>query len=183
MNPLLSILLLPVVEIIGFIVVGDWIGAGPTIGLLILSLLVGSALIRRQGVAAVGRAQGAMQRGETPMGAVFDGFCKLVAGVLLVIPGFVTDILALILLIPPVRRGLGLWLLARLARSGSFQMWSSGTVWRDPPDAGEARRPPPGVIDVDYRDVTADERDGRRDGPDGPALSDSRWGQDRRDGR
>lgn len=114
MNPLLLILLLPILEIVGFIQVGDWIGAGPTIGLLALSAVVGVLLVRHQGLASLSRAQAAAARGEAPIGTVLDGFCAVLAGILLIIPGFLTDILGIALLIRPLRRGIGRWLLGRL---------------------------------------------------------------------
>ncbi|PWC74635.1 FxsA family protein [Azospirillum sp. TSH64] len=114
MNPLLLILLLPILEIVGFIQVGDWIGAGPTIGLLALSAVVGVLLVRHQGLASLSKAQAAAARGEAPIGTVLDGFCAVLAGVLLIIPGFLTDILGILLLIRPLRRGIGRWLFSRI---------------------------------------------------------------------
>ena len=114
MNPLLLILLLPILEIVGFIQVGDWIGAGPTIGLLALSAVVGVLIVRHQGLASLSKAQAAAARGEAPIGTVLDGFCAVLAGVLLIIPGFLTDILGILLLIRPLRRGIGRWLFSRI---------------------------------------------------------------------
>jgi len=199
MNPLLLILLLPILEIVGFIQVGDWIGAGPTIGLLILSAMVGIFLVRHRGLASLTRAQTATARGEAPIGAVLDGFCEVIAGILLIIPGFLSDLVALALLIRPLRRGMGRWLLARMAGKAMFQMPGgagfgagfhhpaagsgpgsapgSGSAF-DPgfgagQRAGQPFPPRPGVIDGDYRDVSeeppADPADTRR-------LEDSQWG-------
>lgn len=173
---LLWILLLPILEIVGFVVVGDWIGAGPTILLLLLSAVVGTLLVRRQGLATLAGAQGALGRGEAPGEALFAGFCTVVAGILLIVPGFLTDLVGLTLLVPPVRRGLGYWLLSRLAGNGGFQVWTSSMRTDGP--AGTARdpfRPPPGIIDGDYRDVT--EQD-----PATPRLGESRWGESQRGG-
>ena len=189
MNPLLLLfLLLPIAEIATFIVVGDWIGVGPTIGLVILSVILGSVLIRWQGLSVLKRAQETAERGESPVGAVFEGFCVVVAGMLLIIPGFLTDIVGLLLFVRPVRNALGRWLFERMRAAGTFRMhgrmgghtWSSG----DPADpSGRPRnRPPPGVIDVEYQEV---DPDGDRPGTTGPAdrngqddtpkLDDSRW--------
>ncbi|MDQ2102962.1 FxsA family protein [Azospirillum isscasi] len=186
MNPLLLMfLLLPIAEIATFIEVGDRIGAGPTVGLVILSAVLGSVLLRWQGLSVLKRAQEAAERGESPVGAVFEGFCIVVAGLLLIIPGFLTDIVGLLLFVRPVRNALGRWLFERLKGAGSFQMhgrmggqtWSSG----DDPN-GPRNRPPPGVIDVEYQEV---DPDGSRPGTAGPAdreaadgtprLGDSRW--------
>jgi len=180
MNPLLLILLLlPIAEIAMFIEVGDWIGAWPTVGLVVLSAVLGSVLVRRQGLTAMKRAQEAAERGEFPVGAVFEGFCIVVAGVLLIIPGFLSDIVGLLLFVPPVRNALGRWLFERLRGSGSFQVWTNaggmgtGPMGTGPTGAGGPGpyRPQPGVIDADYRDVTTE---GTEPG-DAPQLSDSRW--------
>ncbi len=215
MNPLLLILLLPILEIVGFIQVGDWLGAGPTIGLLALSAVVGVLLVRHQGLASLTRAQAAAARGEAPIGTVLDGFCAVLAGILLIIPGFLTDLLGLALLIRPLRRGIGRWLLGRLGAGlpvftagqagfggqGGGQGGGRGFGADDPRNptpntAGDPFRPAPGVIDGDYRDVTAE--DGRRDadapadapnharpdtGGDAPRLTDSQWGKPRPDDR
>ncbi|WP_188259794.1 FxsA family protein [Azospirillum tabaci] len=190
MNPLLLLfLLLPIAEIATFIEVGDWIGAGPTVGLVILSAILGSVLLRWQGLSVLKRAQEAAERGESPVGAVFEGFCVVVAGLLLIIPGFLTDIVGILLFVRPVRNALGRWLFDRMKGAASFQMhgrmggqgWSSG---RNPngPHGGPRNRPPPGVIDVDYQEVDPDgghpgsAGPADRDGPDDtPKLGDSRW--------
>lgn len=208
MNPLLLILLLPILEIVGFIQVGDWIGAGPTIGLLALSAVVGVLLVRHRGLASLTRAQAAAARGEAPIGTVLDGFCAVLAGILLIIPGFLTDILGLVLLVGPLRRGIGRWLLGRIgAGMPVFTMGGTGmggTGGRpgfgaggfgeagfgadgprhDPRRADDPFRPAPGVIDADYRDVTPGDGDGdgKADG-DAPRLTDSQWGKHRPDER
>ncbi|ALJ34007.1 FxsA family protein [Azospirillum brasilense] len=192
MNPLLLLfLLLPIAEIATFIEVGDWIGAGPTVGLVILSAILGSVLIRWQGLSVLKRAQASAERGESPVGAVFEGFCVVVAGLLLIIPGFLTDIVGLLLFVRPIRNALGRWLFDRMKGVASYQMGGrmGGRSWSSSGPAGSdghpRNRPPPGVIDVDYQEVDPDggrpgsggpaDRDGR-DGPDDmPKLGDSRW--------
>ncbi|TWA69072.1 UPF0716 protein FxsA [Azospirillum brasilense] len=189
MNPLLLLfLLLPIAEIATFIEVGDWIGAGPTVGLVVLSAILGSVLIRWQGLSVLKRAQASAERGESPVGAVFEGFCVVVAGLLLIIPGFLTDIVGLLLFVRPIRNALGRWLFDRMKGVASYQMGGrmGGRTWSSSGPAGSqggpANRPPPGVIDVDYQEV---DPDGGRPGSAGPAdrdspddmpkLGDSRW--------
>lgn len=210
MNPLLLILLLPILEIVGFIQVGDWIGAGPTIGLLALSAVVGVLLVRHRGLSSLSRAQAAAARGEAPIGTVLDGFCAVLAGILLIIPGFLSDILGLVLLIGPLRRGIGRWLLGRMGagmpvftmggtaaggRPGFGSGGFGGTAGRGfgepgfgPGDARRADdpfRPAPGVIDADYQDVTPGEggTGGGKEDADAPRLTDSQWGKHRPDER
>ncbi|WP_377808275.1 FxsA family protein [Azospirillum sp. A29] len=210
MNPLLLILLLPILEIVGFIQVGDWIGAGPTIGLLALSAVVGMLIVRHQGLASLSKAQAAAAHGEAPIGTVLDGFCAVLAGVLLIVPGFLTDILGILLLIRPLRRGIGRWLFSRIGAGmpvftttgkgglgGGFGAGAGGDQGFGNRDFGSAEfgaggprrgedpfRPTPGVpgvIDGDFRDVTPEDRSG--EDRDAPRLTDSQWGKQRPDER
>ncbi|MGB8275556.1 MAG: FxsA family protein [Alphaproteobacteria bacterium] len=99
----LALIAVPLIEIAVLVTVGRHIGVLPTLGLLLLAALAGTTLLRVQGFAVLRRAQEALDRDEFPVVEVFDGVCLLVAGALLLAPGFVTDVLALILLLPPVR--------------------------------------------------------------------------------
>lgn len=103
---LLSFLALPIIEIALFIQVGGLIGLWPTLGLVILAGLVGLSIIRAQGVSALGKMQARMAAGENPSGPIADSGMIMVAGVLLLIPGFFTDAVGLILLIPAARHAL-----------------------------------------------------------------------------
>jgi UPF0716 protein FxsA len=100
----LSILLgLPLLEIAAFVLVGSKIGVLWTIALVILSSIAGSVLLRIQGFGALNRIRNEMAAGRDPGRELAHGFMILVAGILLVIPGFVTDLLGLMLFVPPVR--------------------------------------------------------------------------------
>jgi UPF0716 protein FxsA len=99
-------LLVPVAEIAVFVQVGSRLGAGMTVLLVVVSAVVGVWLVRRQGLATAMRVQAKMARGESPALGMLEGLALLAAGVLLVIPGFLTDIAAFVLLIPPLRRGI-----------------------------------------------------------------------------
>jgi UPF0716 protein FxsA len=188
---LLWFLLLPILEIVGFIQVGDWIGAGPTIGLLLLSAVIGVLLIRHRGLASLSRVQGAALQGDAALSGLLDGVCVVIAGVLLIIPGFLSDLLALVLLIPPLRRVMGRWLVGRLAAGNAFQVFGSagfsqtGGGFQTRTGAGSGPTGPsfqaqPGVIDGDYQDVSDQTPNAA---PGTPRLSDSQWGNQRPDGR
>lgn len=101
---LLLFLIVPLVEIYLLIQVGQVIGALPTIALCILTAFVGSALLRHQGLGTLRRAQAGLNRGEVPALELFEGVALAVGGVLLLVPGFATDIAGLICLIPFTRR-------------------------------------------------------------------------------
>jgi UPF0716 protein FxsA len=188
---LLWFLLLPILEIVGFIQVGDWIGAGPTIGLLLLAAVIGVLLIRHRGLASLSRVQGAALQGDAALNGLLDGVCVVIAGVLLIIPGFLSDLLALVLLIPPLRRVMGRWLVGRLAAGNAFQVFGSagfsqtGGGFQTRTGAGSGPTGPsfqaqPGVIDGDYQDVSDQTPNAA---PGTPRLSDSQWGNQRPDGR
>lgn len=103
---LLIFLAIPILEIALFIQVGGLIGLWPTLGLVVLSALVGLAIVRSQGVNAIGRLQTSVAAGGDISGPIADAALILVAGVLLLIPGFFTDAIALVLLIPAARLAL-----------------------------------------------------------------------------
>jgi UPF0716 protein FxsA len=138
-----AFVLIPIVEIAVFIRVGEQIGVWPTIGLTLLTALAGTILLRAQGMATLARAQAALAAGEPPVAEMLDGICLLLAGALLLTPGFVTDAVGLILFVPPVRALLGLALWRAMQRSGRVQMWGGG---RGP-------HGPDTVIDGEYREV------------------------------
>ena len=101
---LLSLLILvPLIEIGVFIELGGIIGLWPTLAVIVLSAIGGSALIRHQGLAILGQAQHSFAAGRLPIREIFDGVCLLLAGAFLLTPGFVTDAFGALLLIPPFR--------------------------------------------------------------------------------
>ncbi|GLQ35534.1 membrane protein FxsA [Amylibacter marinus] len=97
---------IPIIEIGLFIQVGGAIGLWPTLATVIITAFVGTQLLRAQGIAALGRLQQSVGQGQNPMGPIAHGALILVAGVVLLTPGFFTDAVGLALLIPPVRAAL-----------------------------------------------------------------------------
>lgn len=162
MRFLLPLLLLPLVEIAGFAWVGSELGVMNTLLLVLLSAVVGVLLLQRQGLAALRKAQGNLQAGEAPLREAFDGLCLALAGILLLIPGFVTDLMALILFLPPVRSVLYRRLSALVA-NGTVEM----SMRR-----GEARPRSSTIIETDYVEV---ERPGPTIAPDELPPPDSKW--------
>jgi UPF0716 protein FxsA len=102
------------VEITVLIQVGEWLGVVNTIGVLLLVSVVGAWLVKRQGIGVMARIRQQRMAGQLPAAEVFDGALILVAGVLLLVPGFVTDALGLLLLFPPVRIGVRRYVRRRL---------------------------------------------------------------------
>lgn len=97
------LLLLPFIEIWLLIKVGSAIGALPTILLLILAGMLGMFLLRHQGFATLAKLQRNMNAGELPAYAMLEGAMLVVAGLLFIIPGFFTDIVGLVFVLPPTR--------------------------------------------------------------------------------
>ncbi len=97
---------IPLIEIAVFIQVGGVIGLWPTIAVVIVTAALGAGLWRVQGLATWARAQVALNRGELPVAEVTDGAFLLVAGALLLTPGFVTDGLGFLLFVPAFRHWL-----------------------------------------------------------------------------
>ena len=147
----------PLVEIAVFVEVGGVIGLWPTLGLVVLTAVLGAWQLRAQGLATLMRARNQVERGALPTRELFDGACLLVAGALLLTPGFVTDAAGFLLFFPPVRD----ILLGLLARHVQTRMQTRVFVDGEEVSADGPNGP---VIDGEYRDVT--EPDGA--GPERP---------------
>ncbi len=107
-------LLLPVIEIALFIKVGQSIGLWWTLALIIGAGLFGAWLLRRQGVSALARLRDSVQAGRLPALAIADTMMIGLAALFLVVPGFLSDIIAIALLIPAVRAALYAFLAQRM---------------------------------------------------------------------
>jgi len=119
----LAFALVPVIEIYILVKIGSFIGAEATIALVLLSAFVGAALARQQGLSVMLRIRENMSRGMTPAEELVDALLILVAGIVLLTPGFATDFAGILLLIPPVRARLKTFLRQK------FQQWvQSGNV-------------------------------------------------------
>ena len=94
--------------------VAGYINTWPTIGLVMLTAVIGVALLKRQGVATLTRGMGRMQAGEVPAREMAEGILLAVAGALLITPGFFTDTLGFVLLFPPSRMLIAAQLLKRV---------------------------------------------------------------------
>ena len=152
MNPFalffLAFLIVPIVEIYLFIEVGGVIGAPATIGIVLLTAIVGAWLFRAQGLSTLARARSSMKQGQLPAMELLEGPLLLLAGAFLLTPGFFTDALGFILLIPSSRRGMIQWIVRRGAvrfsqshsQSNPQDPHSSPTSHPNAPLEGEFRR-------------------------------------------
>ena len=107
-------ILIPVIEIALFIKVGGLIGLWPTIALVLLSAVIGSVLIRSQGSRTLIEVQQSFRTLNDPTRPLAHGLMIVIAGMLLLTPGFFTDALGLLLLIPPVRSAIYAFLKSRV---------------------------------------------------------------------
>ena len=118
----LIFLIVPLIEIYLLIKVGGVIGALPTVALVVLTAILGAGLLRWQGFATMQRVRQTLARGELPAIEMLEGVVLLCCGALLLTPGFFTDTIGFIGLVPAIRRWLILWLLGK------------GLIIRRPPD-------------------------------------------------
>ncbi|MEL6288323.1 MAG: FxsA family protein [Pseudomonadota bacterium] len=149
----------PLAEIAVFIAAGDAIGILPTILAVIVTAIVGTYLLQRQGLSALARTRSDMDAGRVPIGGLIDGIYLLLAGALLLTPGFITDAIGFLLFVPPFRRAVGKYVLSRLTRG--VIVTETGGHHREQPGgpsrSGTARNRKPGgagpIIDGDYSHV------------------------------
>lgn len=133
-------LAVPLSEIAVFVLVGSRIGVGWTIALVITTAVIGTTLLRHQGLGTLARVQNAMREGRVPGNDLVHGVMILLAGFLLLTPGFITDTLGFLLFIPPLRESL----FAFLKRHVVFVDLSGGEQGR----SGGGRK----TIDLEPRD-------------------------------
>jgi UPF0716 protein FxsA len=144
MNPFsvlfLLLLLVPLVEIYFLIQVGRVIGAVPTIALVVFTALLGAMLLRFQGWTTLQRTRLSMAQGQVPAIEMMEGVLLLFAGILLLIPGFFTDAIGFLLLVPPLRRAL-------------IRRFLSRSAGPPPPPPGTGQQPhrDPYTIEGEYR--------------------------------
>jgi UPF0716 protein FxsA len=163
---------IPFLEIALMIKVGQYIGFWQTVMLICLSMVGGTYIIYEQGLVGLQRSIDAMSRGRTAAGPLLDGAFIIFAGFLLIIPGFLTDIIGLVLLVPPVRRRCARWCVRYLL--GAETSWSGRQKdaeatnsrqqepWPRPADRSDPKRQDGPVIDGEFHHVGDKTVDPRR---------------------
>lgn len=141
---ILAFITLPVIELLLLLRIGSWLGALPTILLLVVTGVIGAAVARSQGVQVLARIRQDLAAGRPPVGSMVDGALILVAGVLLITPGVITDALGILLLLPPsrtlVRRFLGKRM-KRMVDTGAAQFTIFPGPAQPPPSPPDRRAP------------------------------------------
>lgn len=146
---ILMFLATPFIEIALFIKVGGWIGVLPTIGLTILTSAAGLAIVKNQGLSNLTKMQKSFAQEEMPIAEMIHAMFLSLAGLFLALPGFFTDFLGLLLLVPPIRSLIGLKLLSRMrvtmhttgGQTAGTHPWANGK-------SGQT-----GVVDAEFWEV------------------------------
>lgn len=155
---ILVLLIAPVVELALLIWLGGQIGFWPTIGIIVVTALVGSFLIKQQGLSTWSTFRRRLSRGEMPGEQIVDGLIILVMGALLVAPGILTDIIGFIGMIPITRAPIRRYIMRRFSKSvseGTVSFGIFGTGSFDVPDQrhpGEAGWTGEGSVSPRYSD-------------------------------
>jgi len=146
----LAFIVVPILEIAVFIQAGELIGLWPTLGGIVLTAVVGVALLRWQGLKTLQRAQANLAEGTVPLSPMAEGLALVVAGALLLTPGFVTDAVGFLLLVPAVRQRIGAYLIKHMTfmTSGMSGMTGFG------PPPGDGKDGSDTTIDTEYEDLT-----------------------------
>lgn len=149
--------LLPLAELSLLLRIGGWLGTGPTVGLVIVTGVVGAWLARREGARTWGRVQADVAAGRMPGEELLHALLVFIAGVVLVTPGVLTDAVGLILLFRPAREVIAGRIRKRLSGQLQFQTvgfsgepadWNQGGDATHSPGDAEAGRPGGRVIEV-----------------------------------
>lgn len=129
---------IPLVELYFIIVVGEMIGAFWTVILVLLTAVIGVNLLRFQGMSTLTRAQQNMAQGQVPAMEMMEGVALAVAGVLLITPGFITDSIGFLCLIPASRQAIIRYIMARSTVNTRFNGFQSGHHQRPGQRPGDA---------------------------------------------
>lgn len=163
---LVFFILLPIVEIALLINIGSSIGAGITILLILTTAVVGVMLVRYQGFSILRDAQSQISKGQPPAKALAHGILVLLAGLMLIIPGFFTDGVGFLLLLPPVRSLLLDLVVGSIMTKFTADMSSSRFYYsasskgsRDPQDKDAHPRPANDDAVIDAKHIVIDKND------------------------
>jgi UPF0716 protein FxsA len=155
--------IVPIAEIATFIQVGDIIGLWPTLGVILLTAFLGTGLLRYQGITTLNQAQASLNNGELPLTSVIHGVFLLIAGLLLLTPGFITDVVGFLLFIPPLRLVMAKWALEKFKNSKHARVHTNTSPGSHPAGASA-----PPVIEGEF--TIANDEDDADSAPDSQKL-------------
>jgi|HigsolmetaAR203D_1030402.scaffolds.fasta_scaffold00201_16 UPF0716 protein FxsA len=113
---LIVLVVVPAAELYGIALMGEWIGGWRTFALIVLTGLLGAWLLRKETLRALHQAREQIRSGVPPGIPIVNGLCVLAGGLLLMMPGFISDLAGLLLILPPTRAAFRSWLVNRLRR-------------------------------------------------------------------
>ncbi len=149
---ILLLVSVPLVELYVIVQVAGGLGVGQTILLLLLAVsVVGAWMVRRSGLGVLNQIRTRLERGELPGNELVDGVLILVAGALMLTPGFLTDAVGLVLLFPPTRIAVRSVLVRRYSKRITAVGWSGGT------GAPRGHRRPGPTLDADAYSTDMDD--------------------------
>lgn len=154
--------IMPIIEIAILVQVGGMIGGLNTVALVIVTAFVGAFLVKREGIQTLQTAQSKMQQNMIPGRELVEGMMLVVAGILLVTPGFITDILGFLLVLPGSRH----YFAAQLSKHLQMRVVTPTGTYSQPGAGQPYSRPRPGrndedVIEGEYADKTEQDEDRR----------------------
>ncbi len=152
---LLLFVIIPALELFLLIRVGGHLGVVATVGLIILTGMIGWILVKSQGISTLRRIQAETAAGRLPALEMVSGLCLLAAGLLLITPGFLTDTVGFLILVPPLRRA--------LAR-GIMNRFRVKVVMGGPGSPGGPFPGGPEIIDIPPGDVKTSKGSGPEQG-------------------
>lgn len=173
----LLFVLVPIIEIALFIEVGDVLGLWPTLGIVVATAFLGTGLLRAQGLAAFARAQASMAQGRVPIEEVVHGFCLVIAGALLLTPGFLTDAVGFALFLPPVRLALGRAAMKWFSKHGTVHVHSSSPAGAGFPGPSPKHDPWPSSPDIIEGEAEEIDQPSKRPTEEDPVNPNSPWQQ------
>ncbi|NBC34195.1 MAG: FxsA family protein [Alphaproteobacteria bacterium] len=181
------LIVMPLAEIAAFIQIGSLIGLWPTLLAVVATAVIGGFLLRQQGLRTLHKARAELAQNRMPMRSLFDGLCLFAAGLVLLTPGFITDAIGFLLLLPPVRKMIADRLLHHLEKRADLSVTISGEWQGGPgePDGSPPRRRPDREPEPEpdpepspeERAARADEDQKVAPDPNLPPVDRSRWGR------
>ena len=166
--------IVPIAEIATFMQVGDVIGLWPTLGIILLTAFLGTGLLRFQGIATLNQAQISLNDGELPLTSVIHGVFLLIAGLLLLTPGFITDAVGFLLFIPPLRLLIAKWAIEKFKNSKHTRVHMNTPGNNNHPNPSQSP-----IIEGEFTVADEDEGDDMKSDlkklPENKASSDSPW--------
>lgn len=181
------LIVMPLAEIAAFIQIGDLIGLWPTLLAVVATAIIGGFLLRQQGLRTLQKARAELAQNRMPMRSLFDGMCLFAAGLVLLTPGFITDTIGFLLLLPLVRKAIAERLLHHLEKRADLSItisgdWQPGAGEPDGPPAGrrpkrEAEPEPEPEPSPEERAARAEEDQRLAPEPNLPPVTNSRWGR------